>query len=56
MLHEPPTGHSYLTYTEDVSKTNQGGLSHRDRTAKKVTHYANEQNLKRCLVRQSIQF
>ena len=50
-LHEPPTGKAYLVYTEDCSKTNQGGLLHRDRIAKKITHYANEACPERCLVR-----
>ena len=27
-LFEPVTGDSYLEYTEDISKTNQGGLIH----------------------------
>ena len=49
-LYEPPTGKSYLVYTEDVSKTNQGGLYHRDHTAK-VVHYENTECPKHCLVR-----
>lgn len=36
-LYEPPCGLKYLVYTEDVSKTNQGGLNHRNRIPKKVT-------------------
>ncbi len=40
-LHEPADVPSYLTYTEDVSKTNQGGLLHRNRVPKVVSHYQN---------------
>ena len=47
-LYELPAGLSYLVYTEDVSKTNQGGLLHRDHTAKKVTHYENKDYPKMC--------
>lgn len=50
VLHESTTGRSYLTYTEDTSKTNQGGLLQKDRVPKKVTHFANEECPKRCLV------
>ena len=35
---ELPSGPSYLVYTEELSKNNQGGLKHRDRQPKKVTH------------------
>ena len=38
-------------YTEDVSKTNQGGISHRRRECKQVTHYANDVSPQRCLIR-----
>ena len=31
-LYEPHGSPSYLVYTEDISKANQGGLLHRDRT------------------------
>ena len=59
LRHDPPqikvfeqTGSaSYLVYTEDISKTNQGGLLHRYREPKKVTHYANTDCPQRCLVR-----
>ena len=50
-LHENPTGLSFLVYTEDKSKTNQGGLVHRDRASKQVTHYENKDCPQRCLVR-----
>ena len=50
VLYEPPAGPHYLVYTEDKSKTNQGGLLHRNRAPKSVTHYENKSNPKRCLV------
>ena len=31
-------------YTEDISKTNQGGIIHQRRERKQVTHYANDLN------------
>ena len=37
VLYEPPAGPRYLVYTEDKSKTNQGGLLHRNRAPKSVT-------------------
>ncbi len=40
-LYEPYGSPSYLVYTEDMSKTNQGGLVHRNRAPKKVSHYEN---------------
>ncbi len=36
-LHEE-SGESYLSYTEDVLKTNQGGLFHRDRLPRATMH------------------
>ena len=50
-IYEPPNAPSYVTYTEDISKTNQGGLKHRNRNPKKVTHYENKECPERCLVR-----
>ncbi len=50
-LFEQPEGRSYLTYREDFSKTNQGGLQHRQKVPKEVTHYANTNDPARCLVR-----
>ena len=50
-LFEPPGGVPYLQYTEDVSKTNQGGLKHRKREPKVVVQYANSQNPSRCIVK-----
>ena len=47
MLYEPPVGLRYLVYTEDKSKTNQGGHNH---APKSVTHYENKSNPKCCLV------
>ena len=41
---------SYLIYTENVSKTNSGGLSHRNVEPKQVIHRANGDNPSRCLV------
>jgi integrase len=41
----------YLVYTENVSKTNQGGLLHRKKLPKKVVHHANVQFPERCLLR-----
>ena len=43
--------HAYLHYREDVSKTNQGGLSSRSKPPKEVTHYENTVHPKRCFVR-----
>lgn len=40
----------YLEYTEDVSKTNQGGLDHRKAQRKVVRAYQNEVNPDRCIV------
>ena len=34
----------YIVYTEDVSKTNQGGLKSRKVVPKSVVHHANEEN------------
>ena len=40
-LYESPGERAYLQYTEDISKTNQGGLKHR-KEPKVVVQYANE--------------
>ena len=45
-----PDGLAQLTYTENYSKNNQGGLLHRKIKPKEVTCYANEDNPSRCLV------
>ena len=50
-LFEPPGERSYLVYREDVSKTNQGGLSSRKKKPKEVHQYANIDNPSRCFVR-----
>ena len=50
-LYEPPGQHACLVYRKDVSKTNQGGLTHRKRVPKVVYQYANEANPARCFVR-----
>ena len=42
-LFQPANGQAYVMHTEDVSKTNQGGLAHRLRAPKQV-HYANDVN------------
>ena len=48
-LFEPPSEHSYFVYREDISKTNQGGLSSHKKKPKEVYQYANLENLSRCL-------
>lgn len=50
-LHEPAEITAYLKYSEDVSKTCQGGLKHRKLTPKEIVHYANRQCPERCHVR-----
>ena len=42
---------AYLQYTEDVSKSNQGGLASRKKEPKQVVHYENVDNPERCLIR-----
>ena len=49
-LFEPPGERAYLQYTEDVSKTNQGGLKHREKEAKVVMQYENRENPSKCIV------
>ena len=49
-LVEPANASPYLAFTEFVSKTNQGGLLHRKKQAKQVTHHVNVENPDRCLV------
>ena len=41
----------YLTYKEDISRTNQEGLSSRKKQPKEVRQYVNLQNPSRCFVR-----
>lgn len=41
----------FLEYTEDTSKSNQGGLKHRKVTKKVVRAYANKKCPERCIVR-----
>ena len=50
-VYEPVGKTPYIMFTEDVSKTNQGGLLHRKKDAKQVIHHANSANPQRCLVR-----
>ena len=50
-LHEPPGKTAYLKFSEDVSKTCQGGIKHRKLTPKEVLHYANKECPERCHVR-----
>ncbi len=38
------SGKAYVSYTEDVSKTNQGGLLTRHHSPKVVVHYENIEN------------
>ena len=42
----------YIAYTEDISKTNQGGLKSRKIIPKSAIHHANLQNPSQCLVYQ----
>ena len=46
----PPNVAPYVIYTENYSKNNAGGLSHRKVKPKQVVHHANEENPERCLV------
>ena len=48
---EPESVRSYIMCTEDVSKTNKGGIAHRRREPKQVIQYANEVHPERCLIR-----
>ena len=43
-------GVKFLQYTEDVSKSNRGGLRHRKVTPKSVRAYPNSENKERCIV------
>ena len=49
-LVEPAGGMPYLVFTEDASKTNQGGLQHRKKVPKQVVHHLNTEAPDRCLV------
>ena len=44
-------GSECLVYTEDTSKVNQGGLSHRIIKPKQVTYYPNKKKSAHCLLR-----
>lgn len=50
-LVEPPGGRSYIVYREDISKTNQGGISSRKKAPKEICQYANLDNPSRCFIR-----
>ena len=45
-LIEKPGSRAYLSYQEDISKTNQGGLTSKSKKPKEVVHYANTSNPK----------
>ena len=47
---EKPGQHSYLKYTEDISKNRPGGLKGRKLKPKVVHHYNNPENPERCFV------
>ena len=49
-LVEPSDASPYLIYTENFSKNNAGGISHRKVQPKRVVHHANIENPQRCLV------
>ena len=49
-LVEPSDASPYLIYTENFSKNNAGGISHRKVQPKRVVHHANAENPQRCLV------
>jgi hypothetical protein len=49
-LFEPTNSKAYLVYHEDISKTNQGGLKHRQKAPKEVVQYANEDDPRKCIV------
>ena len=46
----------YIAYTEDLSKTNQGGIKSRKISPKSIIHHANLQNPSRCLVHLFIKY
>ena len=50
-LVKPAGGMPYLVFTEDVSKTNQGGLQHRKKVPKQVVHHLNAEAPEHYLVR-----
>lgn len=50
VLVTPSDGTPYLTYTENVSKNNRGGMAQRKLEAKRVVHHANISNPARCFV------
>ena len=50
-VHTDNSGEIFLKYTEDVSKSCQGGLKHRRVTPKSVVAYQNTTNSERCIVR-----
>ena len=49
-LRRDSCGRRFLAYTEDVSKTQQGGLNHRKIAPKEVHAYENTSDRSRCLV------
>ena len=49
-LIEKPYSCPYLSYQEDISKTNQGGLHSRTKHPKEVIRYASTTNPDRCFI------
>ena len=50
-VHTASNGKRFLRYTEDTSKTRQGGLRHRKLEPKVVNSYENTEKPERCIVR-----
>lgn len=50
-IHTGDNGKRFVRYTEDTSKTRQGGINHRKITPKVVNAYENTSHPERCIVR-----
>ena len=50
-LHEPNDKPAFIVYHETISKTNSGGLAHYKLKPKRVEHFANIADPKKCFVR-----